>query len=366
MKKLFGVLCAGIVLTCSLLGQAAHHQIPNDPGFGRGSNLERIHAAEAWAVNTDCTRVLIGIVGNGVDILHPDLAPNIYRNSGEIPGNGIDDDHNGFVDDVSGWNFWKETPDVNVNPSEVYFWHDTFVAGIIGARGDNGIGIAGVCWKARIVVAKRHFTEYSKDPGAPQQTANAIEYLIHIQKEESSRQGHSIPMMINNSYPMFVGIKDWESHGKPLKKAIDDAKAAGILMVFAATNGSASNDTPSTAAYPAAYRSPNVIAVAATNADDTLSKISNYGHSVPIAAPGIDIYSTTPNGQYQLDVAGHQSFTSFSTPQVTAALALYWSLHPQYSYKRVKKALLLSADHIDCLPVLHGNRLNVGRMLSQY
>lgn len=339
-------------------------RLPDDPGMKQSGALEWIHAPEAWAINTDCSRVLIGIVGNGVDIHHPDLKQNIYRNRGEVPGNGVDDDRDGFVDDIFGWNFWQKSPDVIPSASQPYSWHGTFVAGILGARGNNHLGTAGVCWKARIVIARHRFVDYAHDHSMPQQAADAIEYMVRIQKAESQRAGHFVPMIVNNSYAVFTGASDWKAHGQALKKAIDDANAAGIMLVFAATNGSANNDNPSEAAYPAAYNSPNLIAVAATNADDSLSKISNFGNAVQIAAPGIDLYSTTPGGQYALNVAGPQSFTSFATPLVTGALALYWSLHPHFSAAQVKKALLQSADHVPGLPVLHGNRLNMERLME--
>jgi subtilisin family serine protease len=210
---------------------------PNDPSFATSTNLQQVNVRQAWAVNTDCSNVVIAVIDNGVDSTHPDLASNIYN---------------------TGWDFWHNSSNTQPDAKSGYPWHGTFTTGIIGAVGNNGLGTAGICWKAKILVIKKHLADQYSDSSVADQIANAINYAVSFQKKEGQRQGHYVPMIINNSYPFVVGLNDWNKYPQT-KSAIDAATAAGIGMFFAASNDSQSNDNSAAAAYPASYSSPNLI-----------------------------------------------------------------------------------------------------------
>jgi subtilisin family serine protease len=215
-----------------------------------------------------------------VDVNHPDLQSNIWTNTGETPGNGIDDDGNGYIDDVNGWDFY-----VNDNDPRDAHGHGTHVAGTIAAVGNNGIGITGVSWSAKIM-ALRFLDAWGS--GTTADAISAIEY--------ASAMGADI---INNSW----GNSTY-TPSEPLKEAIE---ASGALVVCAAGNSGWNNDTliPH---YPSSYQSANIIAVAASDQDDDPAYFSNYGpFSVHVAAPGTNIYSTAPGREtvWQDDFEGN-------------------------------------------------------------
>jgi uncharacterized repeat protein (TIGR01451 family) len=255
--------------------------IPNDTDFGKlwglnntgqavngvaGTPGADIHAPAAWDITTGSNNVIIAVVDSGVAWEHPDLAANIWTNPGEIPGNGIDDDGNGFIDDVHGWDFVDNDNDPT---SYDLFTHGTHVAGTIAAVGNNGTGIAGVMWMAKIMPVR--FLDASGF-GTVADVIAAIQYAID--------NGAKI---INASY-------DGPSFSQAEKDEIAAANTAGIVFVAAAGNNGTSNDT--TPAYPANYNLPNIISVAATDQFDKLASFSNYGkNTVEIAAPGVNIWS---------------------------------------------------------------------------
>lgn len=229
-----------------------------------------IDASEAWDIATGSSDVVIAVIDSGVDYNHEDLSVNIWSNTGEIPDNGIDDDGNGYIDDVRGWDFVND----DNNPVDSND-HGTHVAGTIAAKGNNATGITGVCWTAKIMPLKAGNAFGSLTDGC---VISAIDY---------ARENGAI--IINAS---FGG----SPYGESMKNAIASAGSAGVLFVAAAGNEGADNDT--TPHYPSSYDLSNIISVAATDQDDNLCSFSNYGAiSVDVGAPGKNIYSTRPARQ---------------------------------------------------------------------
>jgi subtilisin family serine protease len=322
-------------------------RLPNDRGFGEqwglrntgqygGSPGADVHATEAWDVTTG-GGVIVAVVDTGVATDHPDLAPNMWTNPAD-PKNGVDDDGNGLVDDVHGADFLGEdgTPDDDAG-------HGTHVAGILGAEGNNATGVAGVDWESRIMALK--FLDGDGE-GNTADAANAIDYAVN----HGAR-------VINASWggPAF---------SQALFQAVKRAGERGVLFVAAAGNDGQNAD--SSPDFPAAFELPNVISVAASDRSDKLLEFSNYGaHSVDLAAPGDDIYSTVPSFS---DSSGYESFsgTSMATPFVTGGASLYLSRAPQATPDQVKAALLQSVDQSPAFAgkVASGGRLNIGRAIG--
>jgi subtilisin family serine protease len=229
-----------------------------------GTDDADIDALEAWDVTTGSSDVVVAVVDSGVDVNHPDLAVNIWTNPGEIPANGIDDDDNGYIDDVNGWDFY-----VNDNDPRDANGHGTHVAGTIAAAGNNATGVTGVSWSAQIMALR------FLDAWGIGDTARAIAAIQY-----ATEMGADI---INNSW-------GGGPYSQPLKDAID---ASDALFVCAAGNSGSNNDR--TPYYPSSYSSANIISVAASDQGDALAYFSNYGAaSVDVAAPGTNIYSAAP------------------------------------------------------------------------
>lgn len=303
-------------------------------------------AGEAWALgNTGSNNVWIGIIDEGYMYTHEDLSANAGTNPGEIPGNGIDDDGNGFKDDVYGWDFVKNDNTVYDGTSDD---HGTHVAGTIGAVGGNGKGVAGVCWNVKILNAK--FLGVSG--GTTSNAIKAVDYFTDLK----TRHGLNL-VATNNS---------WGGGGfsKSLKDAIDRAGAANILFIAAAGNGGndgIGDNNDSTPHYPSSYASGNIIAVASITSTGAKSSFSNYGAvSVDLGAPGSGIYSTLP-GKAGKSSYGSYSGTSMATPHVTGAAALYASTHPGASAAQIQSAILGSVVATASLSgkSVTGGRLNV-------
>ena len=324
---------------------------PNDPSFsqlwglhntGQSSGLADadIDAPEAWNVTTGSRSVVIGVIDSGIDVNHPDLAANIWRNPGEIAGNGIDDDANGYVDDVTGWDFSS-----NDNNPDDGNGHGTHVAGTIGAVGNDGRGVAGVNWQVSLVPLKFLGTDGS---GSTSGAIAAINYATALRN-----RGVNI-VATNNS---------WGGGGfsSGLQTAIQNHANAGILFVAAAGNESANNDT--TASYPANYPISNIISVAALDRSDRLASFSNYGATkVHIGAPGVSIYSTTPNNQY-----ASYNGTSMASPHVAGVVSLLAAANPQATAAEIRSAILQSAVPIASLTgkTTTGGRLNAAAALER-
>lgn len=319
--------------------------IPNDPSFSKlyalnntsqtGGRFDAdIDGPEAWDSFTGNGQTVVAVIDTGVDYTHQDLKENIWTNSREIAGNGIDDDGNGYVDDIHGYDFANNDPDPMDDNG-----HGTHVSGTIGAVGNNGIGISGVCWRTRIMALK--FLDASGS-GYLSDAIRALDYAV--------ANGARIS---NNSW----GGGGYEA---TLGQAISKAAGMGHIFVAAAGNSAGNNDV--TASYPASYAYDNVVAVAATDQNDNLASFSNYGATtVDIAAPGVNIYSTLPGNAY-----GAYSGTSMATPHVAGALALYLDANPSASSSQALAALYQGADSLVSLTnrVAGSRRLNIGNMLK--
>ena len=257
--------------------------IPNDPGYSLQWGLNNtgqtggisgadIHAQAAWDVTKGSNNIIIAVVDTGVAYDHPDLSGNIWVNTAELNGSpGIDDDQNGYIDDVYGWDF------INNDGHPVdYDQHGTHVAGIIAAKSNNGTGISGVMWSARIMPLRFLGITGSGDVA---KASEAIEYAA----DNGAR-------IINASW----GGNDYSS---TLYNAIEYARQKNVLVVAAAGNETMNNDID--AFYPASFNLSNIISVAATNQNDAIADFSNYGAtSVDLGAPGVSIYSSVPVFSY--------------------------------------------------------------------
>lgn len=326
--------------------------VPNDPSFNRqwamtndGTNNgilgADIKATDAWNVRTDASSVIVAVIDSGVKLDHPDLVANLWKNPREIPGNGRDDDGNGYIDDVNGINAILN----NGNPTDD-LGHGTHVAGIIGAVGNNGLGVTGVAWRVQIMALK--FLRGDTGRGATSDAIECIDYAI--------RNGANI---INASYGAASGPVTTFEAAEFL--AVRRARDAGIIFVAAAGNDAANMDL--LAHYPASHRLENVIAVAnATNRDD-LPVSTNFGSgSVELFAPGSDIYST-----YYTAAEPYRSLTgtSMAAPHVAGALALLKAEFPTDTYRQLINRLLRNVDPVPgfATRVQTGGRLNLDRAI---
>lgn len=326
--------------------------VPNDPSLSQLWGLSNsgqsggvadadIDAPEAWRVTTGSRSVVIAVIDSGVDVNHPDLAANIWRNPGEIPGNGVDDDGNGFVDDVSGWDFVARD-----NTPEDGNGHGTHVAGTIGAVGNNGRGIVGVNWEVSILPLK-----FLDDSGSGSTSAAiaAINYATAL------RTAGVNVVASNNSW-------GGGGYSSALNTAIARHNDAGIMFIAAAGNEAANND--SIPSYPANYDLPNVISVAALDRSDRLASFSNYGRtSVDLGAPGVSIYSTTPGNGYST-----YSGTSMAAPHVAGVVGLLAAANPQATVAEMRAAILDTVVPVAALGsgrTVTGGRLNAAAALER-
>src|SRR5262245_22834548 len=286
-----------------------------------------IKATSAWDIYTGDPNLLVGVIDTGIDYNHPDLVDNAWTNPGEIPGNGIDDDHNGYVDDVHGYDFVNNDGDPFDDNG-----HGSHCSGTIAGTGNNSIGVVGVNWHAKIAGIK--FLS-SAGSGSTDAAIAGIQYSIVIGGRLTSNS--------------------WGGGGfsQALLDAINAAGAAGQLFVAAA--GNASQNTDVTPSYPASYNSPYIISVAATDHNDNLASFSNFGATtVDLAAPGVNILSVQPGGGYQL-----LSGTSMATPHVSGVVALAMGRFPNASNLQIKQLVLNGVDH---KPQLAGKCLTGGRL----
>ncbi|HOJ97203.1 MAG TPA: S8 family serine peptidase [Methanospirillum sp.] len=316
---------------------------PNDPGYTQLWGLENtgqtpfygkpgadIKAPLAWGATTGSSSVVIALIDTGVDYTHPDLSSNIWQNPGEYL-NGADDDGNGYIDDIRGWNFVSKNNDPMDDNG-----HGTHCAGTMAAVGNNGIGVTGVTWNAKIMPLK--FLD-SKGSGY---TSDAISAILYARQK-------GVPIISCS----FSG----PGESQALKEAIDSSSA---LFICAAGNAGANSDI--TPQYPAGYPSSQIISVAASTYQDTLASFSNYGvSSVDIAAPGVSIYSTTKSGGYS-----YLNGTSMAVPYVTGTAALLKARNPSISTAQMKSKILGSCDVLASLSgkVATGGRLNAAKALD--
>lgn len=324
----------------SLIGRRYATVTPNDPSYGTQWQWPKIKAPDAWNVGTGSRDVVVAILDSGIDLNHADIQANLWKNPKEIAGNGIDDDGNGYIDDVYGFN--GITP--GAAPQDTN-GHGTHCVGLIGAVGNNGIGVTGANWNVKIMVLKFLGADGG---GADDDAIACFEYAIKMKQQFGVNL-----RVISNSY---AGPND----NIAFKAAYQAAESAGILQVCAAGNDGQNNDV--TPQYPASYSTATNIAVAASDQNDALANFSNYGAtSVDIAAPGVDIPSLLLGGGI-INMSG----TSMATPIVAGAAALLSSREPGLSASALKERLLTTADPIAGLKgvVKSGARLNMARALT--
>jgi subtilisin family serine protease len=329
-----------------------HEAVSNDTYYTNGSlwgmygdgttpaNQYGSQAGEAWAAgHTGSTSVLVGEIDEGIMFTHPDLAGQIWTNPYDLV-DGIDNDGNGYIDDIHGWDF-------DGNNNTVYDGsiddHGTHVAGTIGAKGGNAVGVVGVCWNVQIISGKF----LGKRGGTTTNAILALDYFTDLK----ARHGLNI-VATNNSW-------GGGAFSQALQDAIERSNQANIVFVAAAGNATVNTDV--TASYPSCYPNANVIAVASITSTGTLSSFSNYGlTTVDLGAPGSSIYSTIPSKTGAASYASY-SGTSMACPHVTGGVALYAATHPGASVATIKAALVGSVVPTPALAgkCVTGGRLNV-------
>ncbi len=318
----------------------------NNTGQTGGTADADIDAPEVWYTTSGNANTIVAVIDEGVDINHGDLKNNIWTNPGETASNKIDDDKNGYVDDVNGWDFYNN--DATVYDSGDGDKHGTHVAGTIAAEGNNSLGVVGVNWKAKVMPLKF----LGPNGGYTSDAVEALNYTL--------AKGAKIS---NNSW-------GGGGYSQTLLDAINKADTSGHLFVAAAGNDGRNND--STPSYPASYNSANIISVAATDSKDSLASFSNYGStSVDVAAPGVSILSTLPDSTWAAygyigDTYGSYSGTSMATPHVSGVAALLKSKNTSADDAILKDQILKYVDAKSNLSgkMVSGGRLNASGALS--
>ena len=291
---------------------------PNDPSFNQQYALTRINATQAWDISQGDTSVSIGIIDTGVDWDHPDLEANIWINWNEIPNNGIDDDNNGFIDDVRGWDFGGLNGTPDNNPMEDQPDHGTHVAGIASAVTNNGIGVASIGFKCKIMAVKATRNDL-RGPNGP--------YVIY---------GYEGIVYAANNGAKVINCS-WGGSGFSIfgQEVINYAISRNSLVVGAAGNGNSTEPF-----YPASYN--GVLSVASTNSTDTRSSFSNYGRYIDVSAPGSNIYNTWQNNIYAT-----LSGTSMAAPLAAGLAALVKSRFPNLNAIQIGEQVRVNCDDIN-------------------
>ena len=317
---------------------------PNDTLFERQGSLKQIRAPQAWDLARGSSDVIVAVVDTGIDITHPDMDEAIWTNPDEIPDNGLDDDNNGYIDDIHGWNYINNNNDITPNFSKTYsedgIHHGTSIASIIGAEGNNKLGIVGVAFGVKIMPLKV-LDELGN--GDTKKAAQAVYYALD--------KGADV---VNLSFVGFVPEDE-------LDTAIQRAWEQGVVVVAAA-----GNTTPEAGGlnlneydeYPACYDQADdeeyVLGAAATDPLDQKGKFSNYGSMcVDVSAPGMNILSARV---YNPDAAGYDKFynddwsgTSFAAPFVSGLAALIKSANPGLGAREINEIIMQTGDNIDAL-----------------
>ncbi len=314
-------------------------QETNDPYFSRQWMHQNVQSEKAWTVTTGSKKIVVAILDSGIDYTHKDLKNNMWINPQETV-NGIDDDNNGYVDDIYGWNFVSN----NANPKTTgHSNHGSHVAGIIGATGSDHIGVVGMAPNVSLM-ALRFIGE--SGTGSTSGAIRGIDYAV--------------------SKKVFAINNSWGSSGtsRALGDAITRAEKAGILFLVAAGNGSnhIGYNIDRSPYYPASYSNSNVISVAASKPDDNLTAFSNFGLTkVDVAAPGAQILSTISDQAYQ-----NMSGTSMATPLVTGLAVLVKAANPKLTYREVIQIIRRSVDKKASLAnkVASGGRVNAYKAVT--
>jgi subtilisin family serine protease len=330
-----------------------HNATSNDPFYTDGSlwgmygdattpaNQYGSQAGEAWAAgNIGSNTVHIGVIDEGAMFTHEDLAGQIWTNPFD-PEDGVDNDGNGYIDDIHGWDFdGNDNSTFDGSQDD----HGTHVSGTIGAIGGNATGVVGVSWNVSMITVKF----LGRRGGTTANAVKAVDYVTDLKTR------HSLNLPATNN--------SWGGGGfsQALKDAIERANAAEILFVAAAGNDSKDND--SSPSYPASYSNANIIAVASITSSGSLSGFSNFGAtSVDLGAPGSGIYSTLPGRRPGTSTYGSYNGTSMATPHVTGGVALYAASNPGATAATIKDAILSSTVPTASLSgkTVTGGRLNV-------
>ena len=315
--------------------------VPNDPNYGEQWNLALMNMPQAWGIEQGNPEVTVAVVDGGIDIQHPEFRSQLWRNVGEIPGNGVDDDGNGYVDDLNGWDFsdaptlpgsgdWK----VRDNEPEDEIGHGTHVSGIIGAAANNKIGIAGIAWRCRLMPLRADFKYGGGGYLQNDDVAAAIVYA-------ADNGAQVINMSWGDTVNAFI-----------IEDAVAYAYARGCVMVAAAGNAGAVGSW-----YPAGLKT--VISVAWLTKERQLNGDSNFGATIDIAAPGDEILSTYLNGGYQ-----NSSGTSIAAAHVSGVAALVRAAHPDYTNAEVRETLVRTADPLFISGLVGAGSLNAYAALT--
>ncbi|MDG0817776.1 S8 family peptidase [Bdellovibrio svalbardensis] len=295
----------------------------NDPAISQAWGLKKSDAARAWSITKGSKEILVAIIDTGIDVNHEDLADNLWKNPGETgkdaqgrdkASNGVDDDNNGFIDDVHGWNFVSNNPKLDDNHG-----HGTHIAGIVGAEAGNGKGIIGISPQVSLMILKYY------DPKVPsadnlKNTVASIKYAVKMGANIINYSGGGTEF-------------SQEEHD-----AVAEAEKKGILFVAAAGNERSNSDQHHY--YPADYKLRNIISVTAIDPATQVLSSSNYGvDTVDIAAPGQNILSCLPNNSY-----GYMTGTSQATAFVTGAAALVMAHKQNFQAEEVKRYILSTGD----------------------
>jgi len=318
--------------------------IMNDPAIHKKWGLKNSNALDAWQLTTGSRDIIVAIVDTGIDTNHPDLKNNLWRNPGESGKdkngkdkafNGIDDDKNGYVDDVHGWNFVHGNHQLKDNHG-----HGTHIAGIVGAEGGNNYGVTGVAPKVSLMILK-YFDPKSASNNLVN-TIKAFDYAVRMNAHVINYSGGGLEF----SKKEFMAVKR--------------AEQKGILFVAAAGNERTNSDFNKY--YPADYDLDNIISVTAINPTQRVLSSSNYGvNTVDIAAPGENIYSTLPDKSF-----GPMTGTSQATAFVSGVAALLMSHNRDFDAKAVRKYILRTGDSLKWLKTKTqtSKKLNVYRSLT--
>jgi subtilisin family serine protease len=306
---------------------------PNDPSHGALWGLAQIQAEQAWNVSTGDANIIVATVDNAVETGHADLSNVLWVNPGEIANNGIDDDGNGYVDDINGWDVGDD--DNNTNPLNTNWDHGTHVAGTTGAESNNGIGVSSIGYGISIMALKA--TTNSASYNAVTDGYDGIYY--------AALNGAHV---INCSWGGF-------GYSNTAQNVVNWAWNQGSIIVAAAGNDNLNMDTGGNAHYPSNYT--NVVCVASSTTGDVKSGFSNYGSDVDVTAPGSSILSTVPFGGY-----GYSSGTSMASPLVAGLLGLMISTNPTLPQQDYVDCLTSSCDNIDGANPSYIGELGSGRI----
>jgi thermitase len=304
----------------------------NDPLYSQQWGLSKINIENAWQFTTGSTTTVIALIDSGIDLTHPDLSSQLWLNPGEIPANGLDDDNNGYIDDINGWNFVTSTNDISDDNG-----HGTLVAGVVAARTGNSLGIAGVCPQCRLMSVK-----VMSAGGTANYSDIAAGILYAAQKGAK---------VINLS---LGGYADSNTLRNTINSVVSDY---GVVIV-----AGSGNDNLNQPFYPAAY--DTVLAVAGTQSDDIKTGVSNYGNWVDVSAPADAILTTALGGDW---VNG--SGTSVAAPFASGLAGLLRTLNPDWNQATIRSQIVHTTDSIDSanpafIDLVGSGRLNAGTTIQ--